>query len=638
MKQFLLLTVLLTCFAIIGVAQQTDDYSGIEYIRLKSALARGWNTWNTNSVLSHVLLPEAIAIDFYLKDTNATILKSALMGRRGSTNETIRPLAHAYDGSYTSLIISWHGIKWKVQSAASGRDISFLMTAEPGSLGGEIEVCPSKIWWSREGKIYSQQNQIYFHLPSGDIHLYAVGRMPLQEEIKRESLSFKLKDSIFLTTQKDSNTDSIISRINRAQKRYEANIEQYGSSSAVYQAMQNVLAWDMIYDPEGKRELTTVSRLWNTYRGGYVIFCWDNYFAAYMHSLDNKALAYSNAIEMTNAITPSGFVPNLSASKGIKSSDRSQPPVGSFVIREIYRHYREKWLLRELFPKLLTWNRWWAKIRDNNGFLCWGSNAFSPYLRNLDSNAHSRAGAALESGLDNSPMYDGVPFDTATNQLLLADVGLMSLYIMDCDALADIAHELGRQEVVKELQQRAGKYRRNLAKLWDEQTGIYLNRRLDNGQFSHTLTPTNFYPLLAHVPSPAQAKRMVKEHLMNPNEFWGKYAIPSVAFNDPNYGNDYWRGRIWAPMNFLVYLGLRNYDLQDARKALLKKSADLFMYQWITNGYICENYNGKTGVCEDARNCDLFYHWGGLLGFMQLMENNFVPSPGAALRKQNHRK
>lgn len=171
----------------------------------------------------------------------------------------------------------------------------------------------------------------------------------------------------------------------------------------IYNAIQNVLAWDMIYDPPREREFTTVSRLWNVYRGGFVIFCWDTYFAAYMYSLENKNLAYANAIEMTNSITPNGFVPNLSASKGIKTRDRSQPPVGSFVVREIYKHYREKWFLEELFDKLLTWNRWWTLNRDTDGFLCWGSSPFEPYLRNMDRNAHSRFGAALESGFDNSP-------------------------------------------------------------------------------------------------------------------------------------------------------------------------------------------------------------------------------------------
>lgn len=53
-----------------GYSQKNNDsyYSGIEYIQKKSKIARGWNTWNTRSVLSHVLLPEDISVDFYLKD------------------------------------------------------------------------------------------------------------------------------------------------------------------------------------------------------------------------------------------------------------------------------------------------------------------------------------------------------------------------------------------------------------------------------------------------------------------------------------------------------------------------------------------------------------------------------------------
>jgi len=83
-----------------------NDYTGIEYLKLKSELNRGWNTWNTKSVLSHVLLPEAISVDLYLKDkSTGKILREALMGRRGKEAESILPLAHTNDGSYTELEI-----------------------------------------------------------------------------------------------------------------------------------------------------------------------------------------------------------------------------------------------------------------------------------------------------------------------------------------------------------------------------------------------------------------------------------------------------------------------------------------------------------------------------------------------------
>ena len=34
-------------------------------------------------------------------------------------------------------------------------------------------------------------------------------------------------------------------------------------------------------------------------------------------------------------------------------------------------------------------------------------------------------GAAMESGLDNSPMYDNIPIDPETHNMMLADVGLV---------------------------------------------------------------------------------------------------------------------------------------------------------------------------------------------------------------------
>ena len=71
---------------------------------------------------------------------------------------------------------------------------------------------------------------------------------------------------------------------------------------------------------------------------------------------------------------------------------------------------------------------------------------------------------------------------------------------------------------------------------------------------------------------------MMKEHFYNPQEFWGEYIMPSIARNDAAYkDNIYWRGRIWAPMNFLVYLGIRNYELPGAKRDMVEKSKNLLL-------------------------------------------------------------
>jgi putative isomerase len=632
-KAVYFLTALIGIITASAQSRQQADYQGTEYIQLKSALCTGWNTWNTSSVLSHVLLPEAIAVDCMLKDKAGAVLKEALIGKKGTATETILPIAHTNDGAYTELIITWHGMQLRVQSAAKGRDISLLISPVDSVNTGEVIIHPRKIWWDRQGSIAMEQDHITYAMPSGNLVLYAKGRQ-LPSDNTRKELVFSAATPIVLSTKPGFTESSIRKELEQAKQNYLAEAMRYKNSSEVYQVMQNVLAWDMIFDPEGQRELTTVSRLWNGFRGGFVIFCWDNYFVSLMHAIDNKALAYANAIEITNSITGDGFVPNLSASMGIKSFDRSQPPVGSFVVKEIYKRYREEWFLQEVFPKLLTWNRWWEKNRDRDGYLCWGSSPFAPYLRNLDKNAHSRFGAALESGLDNSPMYDDIPFDSVSNTMLLGDVGLMSLYILDCESLAEIAGVLHKDHIRKELKERAVRYRKKLSTMWSEEKGIYLNRRLDTNSFSDKISPTNFYPLLANAPDQQQAERMIKEHFYNPAEFYGKYMMASIAKNDPGYNNDYWRGRVWAPMNFLVYLGMRNYALPMARKEMVEKSKSLFLEQWKKNGYACENYNALTGECDDMRNSDLFYHWSGLLGFMDLIENGYMAPTKQAVSKK----
>jgi putative isomerase len=84
------------------------------------------------------------------------------------------------------------------------------------------------------------------------------------------------------------------------------------------------------------------------------------------------------------------------------------------------------------------------------------------------------------------------------------------------------------------------------------------------------------------MPTQKQADRIINGHFYNPDEFWGDYILQSIAFNDPAYkASDYWRGRVWGPMNFLVYLGLRNYKLENARKDLVAKSKELFIRQWL---------------------------------------------------------
>jgi putative isomerase len=634
-----------------SATQEPSSLRSAQYQALQRRLSTGWNTWDVHSVTTEVLLPDGLAIHAGLKH-NSTLygdvfLGDALIGRLTPDAEKVFPGPHSWEGSYTDLRLSWKGHNLRLQTAHDGSDLVMLATPLPSQ---PLSALPATIvfsvnyLWERPGTVIKGASGIEARGPLHAVTVYCTcenAQLPGATAAAKEDVNLPVGGAYFSTdfiqpvgisTGAPLGIEKIRAMIDRASKAYMQSVASSGRASNVADAIQTVLGWDTIYEPEGRRVLSPVSRVWSVGWGGYVIFDWDTFFAATMESIGDRDIAYADAIETLRSETQQGFVPNYARSGGWKSSDRSEPPVGSITILGLYQRFHDRWFLEESFAPLLRWNLWWANNRDIQGYLTWGSDGDNAPA-NLDDHARgTRAGAILESGLDNSPMYDHAAYDATTHKLEFADVGLMSMYIADCDALATIADSLGEAAPANEIRERARQYRAKLATLWNSDAGIFLNKDLHTGQFSSRLSPTNFYPLLAKAATSQQAEVMIKNHLLNPKEFWGEWIIPSIARDDPAFKDqDYWRGRIWGPMNYLVYLGLRNYEEPEVQREFAEKSYELFLQEWKKNGHVHENYNGITGSGDDVSSSDRFYHWGALLGYIQyLQETQSLPSsPGA---------
>ena len=610
------------------------------YTQIKKSLIKGWNTWNTRSVLSHVLLPQGFAVNLCLKDyATGDYLREALLGRADAVGcgqrhdnsaEKIYLGGHAYDGSYTELKIVWRGTEAKVQSATIKNDLVILLTTEKTPKCPASLVIEPGILWGKKGHISLEEGTIIANLPDGEVGVFVTEEGIFEPGVPTQTpyIAVTLDKMIGVSTGTKRSLKEIIKIIEINKQKYDQEKEKYGEKSELYFAMQCSLAWDTIYEPIKDRVITPISRIWNCEWGGYAIYCWDTYLAAYMASFDNKELAYCNAIEITLEKTKEGFVPNCSSGSGFKTLDRSQPPLGSMVILKLYHKYKDKWLLEMLFDHLLSWNRWYFENREiEEGILALGSRPYESVIGNYweQAGVGNTYGAAMESGLDNSPMYDEVPFNKETSLMMMGDVGQTSLYIMDCNCLSEIATILGRESEASEISLRAQRFLKGLSSLWSEDKSIYLNKRMDTGIQSERISPTNLYPLLTAAIPKENAELMIEKHFYNPDEFWGEWMIPSSPRNDPAYGDqDYWRGRIWAPLNFLVYLGLRHYDFEKARKDLAEKSEKLLLKEWIENRHIHENYNANSGEGCDKPNSDKFYHWGALLSLIALMEAGYM--------------
>jgi neutral trehalase len=485
-------------------------------------------------------------------------------------------------------------------------------------------VISAGILWNRPGSTVKSGDHLEFSNGSRKIPVFWTGTEQAYAAVPLATPYFagEFRGPIGVSTGQPRSVEQIRTVLDRERP----------AAQTLPQAIETVMGWDTIYDPSQSRVISPVSRLWSPGWGGYVLFGWDTFFAASLAATGDRDLAYANANEILRESTPAGFVPNYARPGNWKSFDRSEPPVGAITVLNLYRQFHDAWFLRDTFDPLLSWNRWWDQHRELDGYLVWASDAGNRPLNPDDHAVGTLQGAKYESGLDNSPMYDDAPFHAETNKLHFADVGLMGLYVADCRALAEIADLLDKKQEAQELRTRGERYRLKLQTLWDDKTGMFLNKNLDTGISSPRLSPTNFYPLLGGAATPQQAGRMIREHLLNPHEFWGEWVIPSIARSDPAFKDqNYWRGRIWGPMNYLVYLGLKNYDQPAARSQLAEKSLALFDHEWIGSGHIHENYNALTGSGDDVSSSDRFYHWGALLGLIGYLESSQeTPGPVVA--------
>jgi putative isomerase len=616
---------LIVPLALAGQTPRSPEYDGVQ-----KSLGQGWNTWDVYSVAAQVLLPEGFTIRMGLRH-NSTLNSDAFLsdmqiGRQGKEDEVLFPGPHTWDGSYSELRLSWRGHEVLLQTAHDGEDL--VMLATPVASNTSIPptlVVSTGVLWNRPGRAEKLGDHIEFHNASRAIPVFWTGREETSGALPVASPYFAapFQDAIGVSTGHPRSVEQIRAVLDGRRP----------AGGATLQAIETVMGWDTIYDPSLARVITPVSRLWSAGWGGHVLFEWDTFFAASLAAVGDRNLAYANSIEILREATPEGFVPNYSRAGGWKSFDRSEPPVGSITVLGLYRKFHDAWLLRDTFEPLLRWNRWWDEHRQLDGYIVLGTDAGNRPSNPDDASIGTLQGAKYESGLDNSPMYDNAPFDRKTNRMRVADVGMMSLYIADCNALGDIAEALGKDHEAQALRNRGERYTARLQTLWDVDTGMFLNRDLDTGILSKRLSPTNFYPMLALAASGRQAGRMVREHLLNPEEFWGDWMIPSIERSDPAFHDqDYWRGRVWGPMNYLVYLGLQKYVQPEARKRLAQRSLALFNKGWLEKGHVSENYNAVTGSGDDVSSSDRFYHWGALLALIDYLEQEDRTAPPAALK------
>jgi hypothetical protein len=602
-------------------------------------------------VLCHVHLPAGLALNLsFCHYGMLAVVEDAFFGTReiGATAGVRLAAAeiaprfirleageHAADGSYTRMQVVLGEVRITVESAHAGPDdVVLLVTPTAADYRPPSLVVEAGFLWNHAGWVEAAGERcLQAHGRDGIVAIHGTA-VPVDEPYlaqRSPTWVFPLTERIGLSTGAAYSVDEIAQVVATARGAEAARHSRYGELAPLHGAAQACLAWDTIYDPDHQRVLTTVSRPWNVARLGFGVFCWDSFFSAWMLAPDEPALARNAVRETLRAMVDGEFIPNVANGSGRRSTDRSQPCVGGLAVLALHEIAPDEAFLAAVWPALLAWNRWWHRARRNRaGLLSWGSRPIVPQLGDLAEllQPNTARGAALESGMDNSPIFDGVPFDAETHLLAASDVGLVSLYVTDCAALGRLARLLGHESEAAELEARRAGYADRLQALWSAADGIFANRRTDTGEFCPRRSPMCFYPMLAGVATEAQAGEMIERHLCNEREFWGEWVLPASPRSDPAFGEQhYWRGRVWAPLNFLVYLGLRRAGRREVARELAARSLRLFERNWREGHGLFENFSAITGRGGEVALCDPMYPWTGLLVFMNLIERGQVPLP-----------
>lgn len=379
-------------------------------------------------------------------------------------------------------------------------------------------------------------------------------------------------------------------------------------------AVRDVMAWNTVWDDVHRRPYTALSRAWLRGFGGWGIWMSDAFYNALLCARSGDPfMARANLHAVLSSQQPAGNLPCLVAADE-EWVDRTQLPVAAFMVWRTYLLCSDRSLLADAYPVLRRHLEWVDRERDGNrnGLYEYGS---SPIGR--AQGAGTKQGALNESGMDNLAVFDEAVFRPDTHTIDLEEPGHNSLLALGWEMLGRIADELGDHESAGAHRARGHTIAERISsELWDPAREIFAARRWD-GTFAAHVSPTSFFPLVAGAASADQTEAMLGRHLLNEAEFWGPLPLPTVPFSDPIGAEDsYWRGRIWPPLNYWVWEGLRRAGRREAAAELARRSWEMYEAEWTTKRHSHENFNRRDPARHEAHDSDPFYSWGALIPFM----------------------
>ena len=367
--------------------------------------------------------------------------------------------------------------------------------------------------------------------------------------------------------------------------------------------LSRVLREDMpaAYNRVAVKAVTTLMANWKCARGdlyhdgvvpshavGYFMgfWGWDSWKHAVALARFVPELAKDQVRTMFDYQTPEGMIIDCIYSDAAENNARdSKPPLAAWAVDEIFRRTGDSAFVREMYPKLLSYYRWWFTHRDHNGN---GMCEFGACDGTLEA-------AAWESGMDNA-----IRFDDAVMVKNAEGAWSMNQESVDLNAFLALEHRLLSRLAPVAGEVFAEPDRSTAAKdyFFVPERGFYFDKRLD-GSFVLEEGTEACVPLWAEIASSEQAAACMKL-FADTAKFATYIPFPTIAADNPKFmPAGYWRGPIWLDQVYFGISGIRRYGYRE--------EADRFTDQVFTrlqglteDSPIHENYDTHNGATLKA--------------------------------------
>jgi len=336
------------------------------------------------------------------------------------------------------------------------------------------------------------------------------------------------------------------------------------------------------------------------------VWNWDAGFHAIALRHNDPSLARDQLRILLENQIDDGMLPDVVHDEGIVTSiDHpvagivTKPPILAWAALKIHEVDPKLEFLREIYPRLKRWNRWW--VTKNVGEMPSLAQYNHPY----------------SSGLDDSPLWDrGIP---------VVSPDLNTYLTIQMDSLAVMADLIGLPEDASEWRQRADAITESMVEqMYDPPGGIF--QAFYHDEAVPAFTPFNLYPLWTGRMNAEIEARLV-EHLTNPFTFWSPYPLRTVAGDDPSYSaTTMWRGPVWININYILIEALQRVGRRALAEELRSRTLDLVA----RNDGIHEFYDPEQGTPPDQ--AVPMFGWSAAL-FIDLCLQLKVPLNSIAQRK-----